>query len=217
MKKTIKTAILAVLLLGVMTVTGQADMSHHQGDEAAMPSSEMREMMMQKMEKMQGIEMMDSKPCMVDGAPCPKPCMTGAAVPARRHGKSGAMFGMMATDHNMMGMKPGMYQRMEHELFLDRVDALDLTADQVDKLKAVLSACRKENIRRAADIKIARLELDDLMNEPGWSLKSAEPLIRQIQTLEGDMLVRHLQAIVEAREVLTVEQLQRAAAAEGQM
>lgn len=130
------------------------------------------------------------------------------------HGKTGGMSGMMAMEHGMTGMPPSMHQRMEHELFLDRVDALDLDADQVAKLKVIRSDCRKENIRKAADMKIARLELQDLLNETDWSLNTAEPLIRQIQTLEGDMLVRHLQAVADARKVLTAEQLQRASAAD---
>jgi hypothetical protein len=40
-------------------------------------------------------------------------------------------------------------------------------------------------------------------------LKDAESLIRKVQTLEGDMRIRHLQAISDARKVLTAEQLEQ--------
>ena len=118
---------------------------------------------------------------------------------------------MMTMDHGMMGMKPGMmHQRMDHELFLDRVESLELTPDQVARLKTIRADCRKENIRTAAEVQIVRLDLKDLLNEADWTLETTEPLIRQIQTLEGDMLVRHLQAITGARKVLSAEQLQKA-------
>ena len=176
-----------------------------------MPSNEMHEMMMQKMATMQDKEMMAGKPCMMDGAPCSKPCMADKARPARHHRKSAGMAGMMGMGHDMMPMQPGMMQhRMDHVFFLDRVEALELTPDQVSQLKALRSACRKENIAKAAEAQVARLELQDLLEESDWTLAAAEPLIRQVQTLEGDMLLRHLQATAEARKVLTAEQLQKA-------
>jgi len=216
MKKTVKLTLLTVLLLAATVVSSQAaDMEDHSsGDKGVMPSEAMHEMMMERMATMKDKEMMVEKPCIMAGKPCTKPCMAEGPASAMHHGKTGGMSGMMAMEHGMTGMPPSMHQRMEHELFLDRVDALDLDADQVAKLKVIRSDCRKENIRKAADMKIARLELQDLLNETDWSLNTAEPLIRQIQTLEGDMLVRHLQAVADARKVLTAEQLQRASAAD---
>lgn len=208
MKTSLKTAILTSLLLGAMVFSSQAaDMEHHHpGDEASMSADAMQEMMMHKM------DMMGDKPCMKDGAPCSQPCMSATATPRARHHKKGAgMSGMMAMDHGMMGKKPGMmHQRMDHELFLDRVDSLELSADQVTRLKTIRADCRKDNIRNAAEVKIVRLELKDLLSEADWNLETAEPLIRKTQTLEGDMLVRHLQAVSEARKVLSAEQLRKA-------
>jgi Spy/CpxP family protein refolding chaperone len=218
MKTLLKTAIIASLLFGVMIVSSQAAAMkhHHPGDEAAMPADTRNDMMMQKMEMMQGKDMMDDKPCMTDGSPCSKPCMGTATTPRGRHHKKGAgMSGMMSMDHDMMGMKMGMkpdmmHKRMDHELFLDRVESLELTTDQVTRLKTIRSDCRKENIRNAAEVKIVRLELKDLLNEADWTLDTAEPLIRKVQILEGDMLVHHLQAVTEARKVLSAGQLQKA-------
>ena len=216
MNNTFKQTLLTGLFLAAMVASSQASDrdAHLSGDKDVMPSEAMHEIMMERMATMQDKGMMDEHPCMTAGVPCSKPCLTPGAAPARHLGKISGMSGMMAMDHGMTGMHPGIHQRMEHELFLDRVDALDLDAEQVAQLKAIRSDCRKENIRKAADVKIARLELQDLLNETDWSLKTAEPLIRQIETLEGDMLVRHLQAVSDARKVLTAEQLQRAAAGE---
>lgn len=115
------------------------------------------------------------------------------------------MTGMMRA--GKMGM---MEQRMEHMFFLDRADDLGLSAEQVSKLKALHVECRKDNIRNAAEAKIARLELTELLSRENWTLKDAEPLVRKAQKLEGDIQVRHLQAVSEARKVLTAEQLMQA-------
>ena len=119
------------------------------------------------------------------------------------------MMGMGMMDHGMMGM--GMMDRqMGHAFYLDRADELGLSADQVAKLKVLQSDSRKDNIRNAAEVKIARLELADLLDGKDWSLKDAEPLIRKVQKLEGDIQVRYLQAVSDARKVLTAEQLKQA-------
>jgi Spy/CpxP family protein refolding chaperone len=80
----------------------------------------------------------------------------------------------------------------------------------VNRLKAIHVECRKDNIRNAAETKIARLELSELLSGDYWMLKDAEPLVRKVQKLEGDIQVRHLQAVSDARKVLTAEQLKQA-------
>ena len=125
------------------------------------------------------------------------------------------MSGMMTMDHGMRGMNPGrMQQRMEREFFLDRIESLGLNPDQVTKLKTIRADCRKEKIRNAAEVQIVRLDLKELLDTSDWTLTAVEPLIRKIQTLEGDMLVRHLQAKVAANSVLSAEQLQKATSGE---
>jgi Spy/CpxP family protein refolding chaperone len=107
-------------------------------------------------------------------------------------------------------MEPEMMRTMmDREFFLDRIIELGLSDDQVAKLRAIRSACRQDNIRTGAEVRIVRLELDDLLALDDWSVAAAEKLIRQQQKLEGDMQVRHLQAVAEARKVLTKEQLRR--------
>lgn len=94
--------------------------------------------------------------------------------------------------------------------FLDQEADLGLSEDQIAKLKAIRSGTRNENIRTSAEAKIARLELADLLDSNDWSLKDAEELIRKSQKLEGDIQVRQLKALSDARKVLTKEQLEKA-------
>jgi Spy/CpxP family protein refolding chaperone len=124
--------------------------------------------------------------------------------------KGAGMSNMLTMDHGMMRMNPDiMHQGMKREFFLDRIESLGLTPDQVSKLKTIRTDCRKENIRNAAEVQILRLDLEELLSNSDWALKATEPLIRKIKNLEGNMLVRHLQAIAEARNVLSSEQLQK--------
>lgn len=94
--------------------------------------------------------------------------------------------------------------------FLDQATELGLSEDQIAKLKAIRSDTRKEIIRTSAEVKIARLELAELLDGEDWSLKSAEELIRKSQKLEGDIQVRQLKALKDARKVLSKEQLEQA-------
>jgi len=121
------------------------------------------------------------------------------------HGMMGS--GMM--DHGMMRM--GMMDHQTgHIFFLDRAAELGLSSEQVDKLKTLQTECRRDNIRNAAEVKIARLELVDLLATDNWSLQDTETLVRKVQKLEGDLQVRHLQAMNAARKVLTAEQMKQA-------
>lgn len=233
MKSLTKALLLTTLLIGATLAPALAADAEHQHPAAAAATVEttQQEMMqpMQMMKKktmMADGEMMSDMPCMsaaMPGKMVEMPCgkqvmMEAMEQPGQAMMKSG-MTGMMSMDHGMHNRQGThsamMHKHMDHELFLDRIDALALSPEQVTRLKAIRSACRNENIRKAAEARIVKLELQDLLNEPNWSLNSVEPLIRKKQMLEGDMLLRHLQAVVDARKVLTAEQLQKATAKSG--
>ncbi|WP_303721789.1 hypothetical protein [Malonomonas rubra] len=124
------------------------------------------------------------------------------------------MMGPNMMGPNMMGpnmMGPNMMDcRKEHLFFLGQAKELELSEKQIAELKTIHSDCRKENIRTAAEVKIVRLELAELLASDDWSLKDAEDLVRKAQKLEADIQVRHLQAFNAARKVLTKEQLDKA-------
>lgn len=77
------------------------------------------------------------------------------------------------------------------------------------KLRSIRQAARADDIRASAELKIARLELHDLL-AGDWTLEAAEKLVRNIQKVQGDMKVRYLKAKKEAEKVLTAEQLKKA-------
>ena len=212
MIRKLQTIIWAVCVFGLVTVTGALGAeheAHHPAaeEEAAATATKVQpDAAAQAMPGMMGMmgqgagmmNMMGQK----GGGMTNMPCLDPSAPSSRLHMMGGMLSGRMT-------MEPGMMKRMmDREFFLDRAGQLGLSAEQVTRLRAIRSACRKDNIRTGAEARIARLELDDLLGRDDWSLDEAEKLIRKMQKLEGDMLFRHLQAAAEAREVLTPEQLE---------
>lgn len=197
MKRVLFTAVLVSFFIGTTVLSGLAASEHeaHQsGSESAAATTSSPGMMMQ-----QGT------------GKAQMPCMAATAS-----GSMSQMKGMMGEgmDEMMgagkMGMMGMLEQRMVHMFYLDRADELGLSPEQISKLKALHSDCRKDNIRNVAEAKIARLDLADLLPRNNWALKDAEPLVRKVQKLEGDIQVRHLKALSDARKVLTTEQQQKA-------
>ena len=182
--------LLISILMGTMAIAHAATdghEDHHPGGDQPSAAAPARQGMM----GMPGM-MHQGKGMMSEGMPC-----------------------MMGSGRPMMGMGSGMMpQPLEQMFFLDRADALELTPEQQSRLKLIRFALRKDNIRSGAEAKIARLELAELLGTGNWSLQDAEPLVRRVQQLQGDIQLRRLQALIDARTVLTPAQLEKARASE---
>ena len=212
MKRILGTAILISLFLGATVLTSVAatdhEAHHPPGSQETAPTSS------EKMKMPQG-EGMGQMPCMAASTSDSKMPMMGMMGGKGMGGMMGAgRSGMMGGEgmYSMMhsGQMGMMAQGMGQMFYLDRADELGLSVEQVSKLKAIHVEGRKDNIRNAAETKISRLELAEVLAGDTWILKDAEPLVRQVQKLEGDIQVRHLQALSDARKVLTAEQLKQA-------
>lgn len=203
MKRVFCTAVLVSLFLGATVLTSFAASEHEAHHPAGAQTSATASS--EKMMRPQATGM-GQMPCMAASASGSMAPMMGMRGGERMGDMMGAgMSGMM--HDGQMGM---MKQRMGHMFLLDRVEELGLSSEQVSKLKAIHVECRKDNIRNAAETKIARLELSELLSGDTWTLEEAEPLVRMVHKLEGDIRVRHLQAVSDARKVLTAEQLKQA-------
>lgn len=211
MKRILYTAVLVSFFVGatvLASVAASEHESHHPAGAQAAASTSSAGMMMQ-----QGAGM-NQMPCMAAAPSGSNSQMMGMMGKGMGDMMGRGMSDMMDKGgmHGMMhgGQRGMMGEQREHMFFLDRVDKLGLSADQVSRLKAIHMECRKENIRTAAEAKIARLELSELLSGDNWTMTAAEPLVRKVQKLEGDIQIRHLRAVSDARKVLTAEQLQQA-------
>jgi uncharacterized membrane protein len=200
MKRVLFTAVLVSFFIGTTVVSNLAAVEHEAHQPAGMQSSATK-----SSHGMMGQQGMAQMPCMAEQATDSKGQMMGMMGHGRGDMMGAGMSCMMGN-----GKKGMMEQRMAHMFYLDQADELGLSTEQVGKLKALHTECRKDNIRNVAEAKIARLELADLLATDNWSLKDAEAMVRKAQKLEGDIQVRHLQAQSDARKVLTAEQLKQA-------
>lgn len=184
----------ALVLVLAGTATAQGDASAIPGPAGKMP-----------MMKMMGESPAGGHPCGMAG---PAPCGHGV-VPMQSLAARLEM--MLCFLSGRMPMNPAAMQTMMDRIFyLDRSDELGLDAGQVARLKEIRNACRADNIRSGADLKVVRLELEEAL-QGEWRLKGVEPLLLKIHRIENEIQVRHLRALEEARSVLTAEQRMRAA------
>lgn len=136
-----------------------------------------------------------------------------------------AQEGRMGEKHEMGMMHKGMkcehhdsmqcsrMMKGEHhegqEYFLGMKDELGLSDAQVNKLKALKSESEKQAIRTKADLKILHIELHDLLQQDKVDVKAVDGKIGKIGELQMKMLKAHVHTELDARNILTPEQLKK--------
>jgi Spy/CpxP family protein refolding chaperone len=118
----------------------------------------------------------------------------------------------------MMG-RPGMMMRMGRgpmmrpgralgrmDMLGRLADKLDLSEEQRDEIKDILTAHQKDMIQKKADRKLAEVELRELTMEDDPDLDTIEEQVKEIANLEAGMRYSRIKAMVDARSVLTDEQ-----------
>jgi Spy/CpxP family protein refolding chaperone len=119
-------------------------------------------------------------------------------------GMGGAGCGMAC---GMMGS--GMGRHGCAECYLKCAGALKLTEKQIGELKAIRAAAKKAAIRKQADIRVARAELDDIMSEETLDFAKAKAKIAVISDLKVSVQIDRLNSIQKAQRVLTAEQMKQ--------
>jgi Spy/CpxP family protein refolding chaperone len=127
----------------------------------------------------------------------------------------GMMGGMMSSGM----MERGMHERrggrmMSHEgplltMMLEHGQELGLNPEQEKKLRDLRTEFSKESVRRSAEIRVAQIELDSLLEQEQWDLAKIEPKVKQIAALQGDLRVVRLKTLAAGRAVLTPQQLEK--------
>ncbi len=151
------------------------------------------------------------------------PMGQGGAMGPQGGGQGGGMMGMMG--HMMgggmggpgmgLGMREGRGGRaLSHEgplisIMLEHKQDLGLNAEQERKLRDLRTEFAKESIRRSAEIQVAEIELDSLLELDKWDLAKVEPKLKQIATLQGDLRLARIKTLEAGRSVLTAEQLEK--------
>jgi Spy/CpxP family protein refolding chaperone len=92
---------------------------------------------------------------------------------------------------------------------LDHAQELGLTPDQERKLRDLRTEFAKASVRRIADIRVAEIELNSLLEQDRWDLTKIEPTVKQVATLQGDLRLARIKTLAAGREVLTPEQIEK--------
>jgi Spy/CpxP family protein refolding chaperone len=121
-------------------------------------------------------------------------------MPMKGHGEGyGQMMGMGTMDRmgDMMGMC------MQH------ADMIGLTDDQILKMKPMRSEMQKKQARFNADVRIAEIELMDILEVKDFDLEKAGAAVKNISDIKTAHHLEMLKAMKEMRTILTDEQFKK--------
>ena len=109
---------------------------------------------------------------------------------------------MIETD-DMSGMMGDM------NLCMGRVDQLGLSDDQIAKLKAIHREMQKKRVRCDADLKIAKIDLSEIMDVKDFNMDKAAAIVKKTGDLKTAFYLAMLADIKEVRSVLTDTQFKQ--------
>ncbi len=124
--------------------------------------------------------------------------MTDKPMKEHREGHGQMMeMGNMDKMGDMMGM------------CIEHADELGLTDDQIMKMKPVHSEMQKKQARFKADLKIAEIELREIMEVKDFDLEKASSAVKKIAEIKTAHHLEMLQAMKEMRTIITDEQFKK--------
>lgn len=107
---------------------------------------------------------------------------------------------MKMGDMDKMGDMTGMDMCIEH------ADKMGLTDEQIMKMKPLHREMQKKQARFAADLKIAEIELMEIMEVKDFNLEQARSAVNKITEIKTAHCWVMLKAMKEMRTILTDEQ-----------
>ncbi len=127
------------------------------------------------------------------------PAFSQMDMPMKGHGEGhGQMMEMGNMD--MMG---GDMICMEH------ADKMGLTDDQMMKMKPLHREMQKKQIRSKADLKIAEIELKEIMEVKDFDLDKATYTVKKIEDIKTAQHLEMLKAMKDMRAILTDDQFKK--------
>jgi len=110
--------------------------------------------------------------------------------------------------HGMPGGPRGRGMMMRRGMVM-RFAALDLTDVQRDKLRDIHETAARKSVQRNADMQIARMDLRKLTRADAPSTSAVSAQIDKISRLQADGMKARFDTFMQARAVLTPEQLKK--------
>jgi Spy/CpxP family protein refolding chaperone len=92
---------------------------------------------------------------------------------------------------------------------IEHADMLGLTDDQITKMKPIHREMQKKQARFKADLKIAEIELMEIMDVKDFDLEKASSQVKKIAEIKTAHQLEMLTAMKEMRTMLTDEQFKK--------
>lgn len=115
--------------------------------------------------------------------------------------------GPQMTRHMKYGLRMAERNLLSARMLLKMKDDIGLDADQVVKIEKLQELQEEVTIKRTADIKALELKLNSSLKEKKVNRAKVEKQIREIAALRTDMMVEHIDHLLDLKELLTGEQL----------
>lgn len=112
------------------------------------------------------------------------------------HGEGMPMWRMK---QGMKTMRPGHRMRM-------RLKRLGLDEKQKEEIRDIGIRVRKDSISKMADIRIARIDLKDILAKDPVDMKTVEAKLKQIESMQTELRLSRIKAMLEVKALLTPEQ-----------
>jgi len=124
-----------------------------------------------------------------------------------------AQAGKRLRPNTLNSMRFGLYMA-ENNLFEARFilhlkGEIALTAPQVQKIENMMLAYEENAIRRGSDIKVLELKFASLLKGNRIDRREMEKMAREIGRMKTDLQVGHLNYLLDVRDTLTAEQVQK--------
>ncbi|MFH0801992.1 MAG: Spy/CpxP family protein refolding chaperone [bacterium] len=151
-------------------------------------------------------EEMSGFPNLFDGVPfeAPEDVAAGGEAPFPGGRRNPMMQGRMQAGRPGEGPCPGM-MRMGPNL----KEKLNLTPQQEEEFNRIFLDGRKDMIRKQAEIKIAGLELAEILRGSNPDFKQIEVKVRQVEKMQADMKLAGIKSLLDAKKLLTPEQVKK--------
>lgn len=122
-----------------------------------------------------------------------------AASPPGKNMMKHARFGIRMAERNLLPA----------HMLLRFKDEIGLTQDQVNKIEKMQEQFAEYAIKQKADLKIKEMKFHSYLKKDKIDRKKMEKMIREITSMKTDMQIAHMNYLLDLKELLTPEQLQK--------
>lgn len=88
-------------------------------------------------------------------------------------------------------------------------EKLKLSSEQIAKLEKISLAGRKAMIKQRAELEVAELELEPLMEAKKFDREKVESVLSKMENIRAEMAKERIKSLLDTREILTSEQFKQ--------